>query len=142
MKDEGSLWGMIGRGKVINGWLGRWLPAVAWMALIFFSSSRSSFPDLGLKPLLEELLRIAGHFGEYAVLALLVSRAIALNGERSTVRITVVLMWCFVYAIGDEWHQSFVPGRNVSAFDLVIDMSGAVTGCKIFFSRMKDERAD
>ncbi len=135
MKDEGSLRGMIVRGKVINGRLGRWLPVAAWMALIFFLSSQSSFPDLGLKPLIEELLRIAGHFGEYAVLALLVSRAIASNGERSTGRIAVVLLWCLAYAVSDEWHQSFVPGRDSSVFDGLVDMSGALAGCLLGFRK-------
>ncbi|MGH2593701.1 MAG: VanZ family protein [Longimicrobiales bacterium] len=128
---------MITRSKSMNSSLGRWAPAVFWMAFIFFLSSRSSFPDLGVKPLVEKALRIAGHFIQYAVLAFLVSRANAPNGERSNWRIGLVLAWCAAYAVSDEWHQSFVPGRDASAFDWGVDMLGTLFGCAVCVARMK-----
>lgn len=30
------------------------------------------------------------------------------------------------YAISDEWHQSFVPGRKANWYDVLIDVSGAL----------------
>jgi VanZ family protein len=38
------------------------------------------------------------------------------------------LLWCLLYAISDEVHQIFVPGRGPHALDVVIDMLGATLG--------------
>jgi len=42
------------------------------------------------------------------------------------------LAWAFfltmIYAISDEYHQSFVPGRSGNLADLVIDATGAAAG--------------
>ncbi len=36
------------------------------------------------------------------------------------------------YAISDEWHQSFVPGRDASAWDVFFDMAGNGMGGAIY----------
>ena len=33
-----------------------------------------------------------------------------------------------MYAISDEWHQSFVPGRQLSAWDWAADLAGLAAG--------------
>jgi len=45
----------------------------------------------------------------------------------------VVVMACLIYGISDEFHQSFVPGRNPSAADLVADGVGALIVCLAWF---------
>lgn len=37
-----------------------------------------------------------------------------------------VLLFCLVFGIGDEFHQSFIPHRYVSAWDVVADLAGAI----------------
>ena len=130
---------MITLNKTMNSSLGRWAPVVFWMAFIFFLSSRPSFPDLGVKLLLDKALRIAGHFIQYAVLAFLVSRAVAPNGERSNLWIGLVLAWCAAYAVSDEWHQSFIPNRTADVLDWVVDMAGALVGCVVYRRKMRAE---
>ena len=44
---------------------------------------------------------------------------------RPAAGITVVL-FCFAYGVGDEFHQSFIPGRLVSAWDVLADTAGAI----------------
>lgn len=76
--------------------------------------------------LLNLLLRKLAHFSEYAVLYSLaywltrrgfkVSKAIALP---------IVLAAVVLFAVSDEVHQSFVPGRTPQARDVLIDASGA-----------------
>jgi len=39
-----------------------------------------------------------------------------------------VLLVCGVYAVSDEFHQSFVPSRTATARDVGIDAAGAVFG--------------
>ncbi|HEV2724043.1 MAG TPA: VanZ family protein [Thermoleophilaceae bacterium] len=94
----------------------RWIPALALMALLFALSAQ---PELGtgLGPL-DLLLRKLGHMGAYAVLWLAVLYAV---GER---RAGVATVLALAYAISDEWHQTFVAGRNGAAHDVAIDALG------------------
>ena len=64
------------------------------------------------------------HFGEYAVLTLLLARA--LKGNQLTKK--KVLLLAFILAVGyafsDEYHQKFVPGRVSALTDVLIDSLG------------------
>jgi len=118
------------RGKLIDRPAGRWAAVAAWLLVIYFMSSRPSFPLPGIN-WLDELIRIAGHFGEYAVLGFLLSRAIAPNGERSPGQTLLVVALSALYALSDEWHQSFVPNRDASWLDLAVDTLGALAGSRV-----------
>lgn len=94
------------------------------MAVIFWFSSQpaSELPDFGL---MDRLIKKSGHVFEYAVLAYWLWYAFSFRKER----IWVVWLIAFLYAIADEVHQSFVPGRNPSVWDVVIfDTAGAILG--------------
>ncbi len=99
-------------------WLLLWLPVVAWAALIF---AFSSVPDLGTGLGGWDLvLRKLAHAAEYAVLGALLLRA--------TGRIGVALALGVAYAVSDEIHQTFVPGRAGKPLDVAIDTVGVVCG--------------
>jgi uncharacterized protein YfiM (DUF2279 family) len=120
-----------------GGTLAKWAPVAVWMALIYCLSSQSTLPLPGVG-WLDQLIRIAGHFFEYAVLAFLVSRAVAPAGDDSKRWMVLALAWCAVYAVSDEWHQSFVPGRDASVFDLIIDLLGAAAGYGVYEVRSRN----
>ena len=98
--------------------LSAWLPVVAWAALIF---ALSSIPDLGTGLGGWDLaLRKIAHAAEYAVLgALLAAR---LGKELPAVAIGIA------YAVTDEVHQAFVPGRQGAVMDVLIDAVGVLIG--------------
>lgn len=100
----------------------RWLPAILWMMAIFIVSHQPStqLPHFGL---LDLLVKKAAHFLAYALLALLVQRA-WWPGQKSW---GWALLITAVYAISDEIHQSFVPGRFSSVADIFIDASGGLS---------------
>ena len=100
-------------------WVRRWLPAILWMGLIFYLSAQADLPGAD-EPLLDLLLKKTAHAAVYAVLALLFRRA--LDGERGC---WVSWVLALLYAISDEVHQSFVPGRHAQATDVLIDALGA-----------------
>ena len=89
---------------------------------------------------LDHLIHVVSHFVEYAVLAALVSHAILAGNKWTRERLALVFSWCVIYALGDEWHQSFVPGRDASVFDLAVDVVGVLGGMMVYVSRMKDEK--
>ena len=104
----------------------RWLPALLWMVAIFSVSNQPSteLPNFGLFDLLVKKL---GHFLAYAILALLVQRA----WQPGFVSWGWALGITAVYAISDELHQTFIPGRFGSFADVLIDTSGALTALLI-----------
>ena len=75
-------------------------------------------------------IRKCGHFSEYAVLAILVWRAVRPMDRRgwlwADARFAVMI--CMAYASSDEFHQSFAPTRVASVIDVMIDTSGAMAG--------------
>jgi len=74
--------------------------------------------------------RKLGHFGEYFILAALLMRAFPREpGDTDAkARIWRSIALAILYAIGDEWHQSFVPSRTASAADISLDAAGAICG--------------
>ena len=98
--------------------LSAWLPVVAWAGLIF---TLSAIPDLGTGLGGWDLaLRKLAHAAEFAVLGLLLVRALAHAWAA---------FWLGVaYAVTDEIHQSFVPGRVGSPLDVAIDAAGVAAG--------------
>jgi VanZ family protein len=96
---------------------------VGWMVLIFALSSRSHLPRLADMP--PELVAVMGHFTVYAVLAALIWAALPSHGWPLWRRLALALAGAIVYGVSDEWHQSFVPGRDPAVFDLAVDALGA-----------------
>lgn len=103
-------------------WVWRWGTVAAWMAVIFVMSGRTpgQLPDFGAFDL---LFKKAGHFLAYGVLALLVLRAVGTVQRPWLVTMLIVVL----YAVSDELHQTFVPGRMGTAVDVIIDAAGALT---------------
>jgi len=128
-----------------------WLPVFLWMGVIFIFST-----DLGslhtssrfLGPILDLFLPWVGpetrfgiqiairkccHFGEYAVLTLLIWRAlIAQSGvpfrEWRLQPAILAFILASLYAGTDEFHQAFVADRSASLKDVMIDSTGAAAG--------------
>ena len=94
-----------------------WLPIVLWAGLIFtLSSIPSLHSGLGTWDL---ILRKCAHVTEYAILAFLLRRALATPWAAAA---------AFLYACSDEYHQSFVVGREGRPRDVAIDSIGIVIG--------------
>ena len=95
-----------------------WLPVVAWAALIF---ALSSIPRLGTGlGTWDTILRKGAHVTEYAILGLLLLRAVGTQAP--------ALLLGVGYAITDELHQHFVSGRHASPIDVAIDSAGLLIG--------------
>ena len=118
--------------------LREWIPVVVWGALIF-ALSTSTFSAVNTGKIIDPLLRLlipgvtaasvdvghmlvrkVAHFTEYGILFWLLVR-----GPMAE-RPYLALMLCIVYALTDEGHQVFVPGRTASLYDVALDSSGAL----------------
>ena len=83
-------------------------------------------------------IRKLAHFTIYLVLGL-VSYLVLPRQWSVKKKMTLVVSLCFMYAITDEFHQSFVPGRAPEVRDVLIDTLGSSVGMSIgyFMKRFK-----
>jgi len=130
--------------KTSSKTISRYLPLIAWMAFISFASTGNFsagntsriigplvlwlFPDTSPEAMLaiHGVTRKIAHLAEYALLGILAARAFrgspgqALRDRWFLVSLALVI----VYALADEYHQSFVPSRTGTIYDSLIDMVG------------------
>ena len=95
--------------------VGRFGPPLALMAVIYALSSRQDLdPGAGA---LGAVLPVLAHLGLYGLLFALNWRAVP---SRPGLAGAVALL----YGVSDELHQSTVPGRDATAFDVGVDAVG------------------
>ena len=81
-------------------------------------------------------LRKVVHATVYFVLALLlltISRVI-FGSKKYLLSCAVTILLCFIFAMTDEYHQTFVDGRTGQMMDVMIDTAGACVGALLFSS--------
>jgi len=130
-----------------------WLPVLFWMAVIFTASADAHsyehssrfvepilhwlFPKMSQLNIekIHHVLRKCGHFSEYAVLALLVWRALHVTTNHlptwSWPKVGGTLLLVFIFAASDEFHQRFVPTRTPQVSDVFIDTTGGAVALLI-----------
>lgn len=75
----------------------------------------------------EHIIRKLAHFSIYTVLGFLASSAIGRRKLFSAGSL-ITVVFGFLYACSDEFHQYFVPGRSCQFIDVIIDTCGVVAG--------------
>jgi VanZ family protein len=112
-------------------WLLRWGPALLMMILIF-GASASPGTDLPKFGAWDFFVKKGGHMLGYAMLAAAYYHA--LNNGKGITRGHLIMVACLtvLYAISDEAHQRFTPGRSPSISDVFIDASGSVIGLALW----------
>jgi VanZ family protein len=123
-----------------------WLPVMVWFAFIFFMSTgtfsedntfsvigpalRALFPHLTpyQTDAVHAAIRKGAHLSEYFVLGLLLVRALRAASRREwTWRLSCYAMVGVVlWALGDEFHQTFVLTREPSLKDVAVDTAGGL----------------
>ncbi len=127
-----------------------WILVILWMALIFFfshqpateSSELSSgitrritdiiegtAPNINInQESLSHIIRKCAHFGIYLVLGFLVTYALNHNNISRQKIILLAFLICLLYAISDEIHQLYIPGRSGQVSDVLLDSAGGLVG--------------
>lgn len=108
----------------------RWLPALAIMAIIFYASGTPSreLPNFGG---IDLLIKKGGHFSGYALLGAAYAFALRRGPRPTWAEVIAAVSLALLYAISDEFHQSFTPGRTPTMMDVGIDTAGALTGATL-----------
>ncbi|SHF52491.1 MULTISPECIES: VanZ family protein [Caloramator] len=122
----------------------KWGLVLIWMGVIFLFSSQNGdkssennkfivyiLNTLGidintiLSGNADFIIRKAAHFTEYFILYFLLYNALKEDFYFTSSTIFAIII-TFLYAVSDEFHQSFVPGRGPAFRDVLIDTSGGV----------------
>ena len=120
----------------------RLLTLLAWMALIFLISAipepleqtPSAFAQmlqnmrfLGIQ--MVAVISFIIHFTLYFVLGFLAVRAFTPGKAALSLKLLLTpFLVCILYALSDEFHQQFVPGRGFEWVDLLADVVGIISG--------------
>lgn len=132
--------------------------AALWMGVIFFFSAQpatesaqlsggivaklqellSDIPLIGgffHMPWIEFFIRKAAHASEYTILGVLLFLAVREyeNVRSGGIRLAVSWILGTLYAVTDEIHQLFVPGRSCELRDMGIDSLGVFAGAVAVF---------
>ncbi|HSJ47709.1 MAG TPA: VanZ family protein, partial [Gammaproteobacteria bacterium] len=99
------------------------LLALAWMGVIFYLSHQPSLPAPSLFEHQDKLF----HVGAYGLLGLLLAVALHRPARPGRALLVVWLLGTF-YGLADEFHQSFIPGRDTDSLDVLADSVGALLG--------------
>lgn len=126
------------------------LLCIIWIGIIFYMSSntgivsrkesmkianfvykqnivKSTFKDLKKKNV-NGILRKNAHALEYLILAFLVGSIIFTFYIKGKGALIYILFICLLFAVLDEFHQSFIPGRGSLIGDVLIDFLGSIIG--------------
>lgn len=73
-------------------------------------------------------LRKLAHLTIFALLGMATRIAVGYKSKSRLTGMIIALLICSFYALLDEWHQYYIPGRSAQLIDVVIDMIGASLG--------------
>jgi VanZ family protein len=145
----------------LRRFLSRWLPLVAWMAFISFASSAEFsaantsriigplvlwfFPNTSPATLevIHFIVRKVAHLSEYALMGILAARAFRTSPNTLFQQRWFLISLCLivVYALLDEYHQSFVPSRTASILDSFIDTIGGLVALFVIWLRSETKHS-
>lgn len=124
-----------------------WVLIILWMLVIFFLSHQPAVksnrlskditkiiietvekidPSIEMdKGKLNHAVRKNAHFFVYLVLGFLIANGLKHRRNKAYI---IALIICILYAVSDEIHQLYIPGRGLQLKDIIIDSGGAVVG--------------
>ena len=101
----------------------------SYCGFIFWLSHQPSLPA----PMWFEHQDKLYHAGAYFILALFAWRFLKHFIAKPWLLAVVSLIFCSLYGISDEWHQSFVDGRSSDVYDWIADTIGAAIALFVLY---------
>lgn len=97
----------------------------------FYGNGKTSFSNNDNRVNL--IIRKNAHAFEYFILSMLVSFLLFSFNMKGKPALIYIMFICLFYAVTDEFHQAFVPGRTSMVSDVLIDFSGSLIGILVFY---------
>ncbi len=126
-----------------------WTGLISWMFLIFFFSSQTGSESSNLSngvlsflssiihisldnQLFHLLIRKLAHLTVYLILGALLINLFKQYQNITKKKMIIMILLCMLYAISDEFHQSFVANRSPMVIDVLIDTLGSTIGIYLY----------
>ena len=93
-----------------------------YFLFIYWLSDQSSLPA----PMWFEHQDKLNHAGAYFIMTLLAWRSLRHHISSPIIVFFISVVFSSLYGLSDEWHQSFVEGRQSDVLDWVADTTGAI----------------
>ncbi|SMC23251.1 VanZ like family protein [Clostridium acidisoli DSM 12555] len=93
----------------------------------------NELPKSAREEKLNLIIRKNAHAFEYCVLAVIVSLILFQFGLKGKGAVIYIMFICLFYAVLDEFHQIYVPGRTSSVRDVLIDFVGSLIGICVYY---------
>lgn len=107
---------------------GEVLALILWAGMIF---GFSSVPELETGLRQDFFLRKVAHAVEFGVFAFLCLQVIQRKTSAPRQAVLAAVVLTALYALSDEFHQAFVPGREGALRDVLVDTVGGVVGIPV-----------
>jgi VanZ family protein len=153
---------MSSRRRGLRFWISAWWPVAVGVAIITVESTKYLGADHTSHPLrwlfqaifgpvsdgrwegIHHIIRKSGHFVGYGALGLAWSRAWWMTLPSSSFYIDAILalLGTAIVASGDEFHQTFLPNRTGTPWDVLLDCCGALVMLCFVFSFIRLFRSD
>ncbi len=102
-----------------------WIPAIVWLAIIFSFSSEPNL-TIGSGGIEFFVVRKIAHICEFGILSFLILLPLAKSyGKKNYFIFPIAFLLTVFVALSDEFHQTFILGRNGNLKDVLIDSLGA-----------------
>ena len=113
-----------------------WLAVIIWAGVIFGFSSMAINKEAEFS-WFDFVIKKTAHVVEYAILYYLLFRAMSEKGRKMDKKVWVTsLILVMIYAFSDEWHQTFVPGREGTLRDVGFDTIGGLLSLNLLKRRV------
>ena len=103
----------------------RWLTVIIWIVAILVVSHIPSVAT-PFEPFFDFRSKKLAHIAEYAILTVFLFNALLVHSSPKASTMLVVALIATLFACSDEWHQTFVPGREGTVRDVGIDALGVL----------------
>ena len=97
----------------------------------FIAEKILNIPDNAKQEIIENMegiVRKIAHFSIYTLVGILIMAFMSTYKLLLWKKLGISIMGGLIYAISDEYHQSFIPGRSAEVRDVLIDLSGVIFG--------------
>ncbi len=133
-----------------------WTAVILWMGFIFYLSHQPAVESKELSAGITEVIiktiekvapnveldiksfhhgvRKNAHFFSYLVLGVLTFNALRRSGVYGYRSVVFALGICVLYAVSDEIHQHYIPGRSGEVMDVLIDSAGSSVGIGVYWA--------
>jgi VanZ family protein len=105
---------------------------IIYCSFIYWLSSKTTLPT----PKLYEHQDKIFHLGAYFMMGILAWNFFSDYFSSPRVAMILSILFCSLYGISDEWHQSFVPGRDSGVMDWVADTLGGILAMGFVYVRI------